>query len=299
MDESEGPPRPVPEAPTPEVYKKRPGESGPKLKRSIPDYLWPGQIGYDEILPRLPFLNRFFKTQKGTLEHGEKRGLTRRQFFVTVINGAFSLGYLYAAERVGKSVLIDNLMNPAVTGEGIAIESEESALVYLLDGASSDPRSDGVNVLAKDIAIASLGINSDNQKPVNFIDRSSWGHSELNVYFRSMDQFFTDILTTSGRENLRKVVNRKNGSHTKIDLDHISQFESYLTNNHLPNNASAQDLQTYFTTSKENKGLGYTADQWNLIKDTLQAYRNSNLTPALKDRINKVNEQSGTSFRIP
>lgn len=295
MDESE---RPVPKAPTPPVYEETPNQRA-RFKRSIPEYLFFGQLAYDEWLPKLPFLDRFFTTQKGTLEHGEKRGLTRRQFFVTIINGALTLGYAYGAGQIGKALVIDRLMNPSVSGENAAIESEETVLLYLFDGANSDLRSDGVSVLSRDLAIASLGVNADNQKPVNFLDRSTWGHSELNVYFRAMDKFFDDILTTSGRDNLRRLLGKNGESSASVRLDHISQFESFLHNNRLPDNASLYDLQTFFTTPKEGRGLGYTLDQWNLIQDTLHAYRNSAPTPALKDRINKINEQSGTSFRIP
>ncbi len=295
MSESE---RPVPEAPTPPVYRETPDQRI-QLKRSVTDYLFPGQIAYDEWLPRLPFLERFFKTQKGTLKHGEKRGLTRRQFVLWIVNGSTALGYAYGAGLIGKSLIVDRLMNPSASEEGAAIENEETVLLYLLDGANSDPRSDGVNVLARDLAIASLGVNVDNQQPVNFLDRSTWGHSELNVYFRAMDQFFIDIPTTSGRQNLRRLLGKSGGGSLSTRLNHISQFEAFLHNNRLPDNASLYDLQTYFTTPREAQGLGYTLDQWNLIQDSLHAYRNSALTPALKERINKVNERSGTAFRIP
>lgn len=306
MNESE---RPVPEAPTPDIYKKGLEEQRRSKipfigRRSVPDILLPGQMAYDEWLPRLPWLNRFFKPQKGTPEHGEKRAMTRRQFFETIINGtavaAYAFGVYKAYEFFGKDV-VERFINPNVSKEGEAINSQEVVLFYFLNGASQDPKKDGVSTFARDIAIASLGVNVVNQKPVNFLDRSTWGHSELTVYMGAMDRFFTDIVTDAGRNNLRSSIDRYAGSRSEEYKKQIAKYEAYVQKNPLEQWENPMDqLGGFFTADPTEKGgLGYSQDQWNLITETLNAYRSSSMTPELKEKLNKVNEKSGTSFRIP
>ncbi len=303
MDESEK--RSMPEAPTPPVYKDKGREVEVKIRgqellrhrfrRGIPDYLFPGQAIYDN------WLSKIFGTQKGTVEHGEKRGLTRRQFFETVINAGAALLYGAAVYKIVESQqIIERLTNPVIGGQETATQSQEVVLLYFFNGVSPDPKVDGEKVFARDLAIASLGINADNKKPVNFLDLSTWGHSELTVYMGAMDRLFTDILTVSGRNNLRNNIDKYGGERSDVYRAQITKFEDYLQKNNQTGDTDMEQLKNFFRVDPVEKGgLGYSEDQWNLIADTLTAYRTSSLTPALKERVNKVNEGSGTSFRIP
>lgn len=268
------------QAPEPEIYKE--------AKRPITN--------------RVPVLNRLLqrndKISGITSEDTSQRTITRRELLRlggTAAKIVGAVGVLKAIDYFH----VDKLLNPEYRGKDTEAEKEEARLLYLFNGANGQTN-DGLDILAKDLAIAAMGRNKDNYQPVDFMNRSTWGsYSELTIFTNALKKFFEDIATTEGREKLKQNIAKYEGENKEDYFLRLKKLEDYLQKKQLSSPVSEDELRTFFSAPSEGGGLGYLREDTAFIFDLLKASRANQFTPELKVRINQINEKSGTRFRIP
>ena len=312
MTEGEKSPISPTEAPEPLLYEEErklvKGRGRVLEKLGIPP-----NVSVTEVMPPMSglverWLDRTFGPKPGEPGYVEKTPISRRRFVKSLaVVGGVAAGY--ALSRVAPWL---NPMRPALRAlehqykrelrnEGLEVEKQEVALLYLFNGADLSAEVDGVKLLATDVAMAAQGMNERTFQPVNFLDTSTWDHSKLTVLFKALDKFLKDVLTPEeGRGELKKLIIKYAGSYQEHYEAQLDKFETYLDKNGLPNkNLEEEDLRGFFTTSPEQKGLGYSQEQTDLVFDLRNAYQNKSFTLELRERINSINEEIGSGYRIP
>lgn len=225
--------------------------------------------------------------------------INRRSFLRKAVLG----GALITIEQlIARGYITKWIFNPETdifgNSEREAVNKQETSLLYLFNGYDNDQGIDGIKQFTKNVAIVSKAVNKDTFNQINFYDKGTWGTSSTDVLFKGLDNFFKDILTQSGRNNIRSLIDTNVPTYKEEYYGNLQKIENYLKSKNLPININLDSLRAFMLTPKEGLGLGYNQEEVGILFDTLNSYRSSNINTTLTQRINQFNAANNIPYSI-